>query len=129
VSNRDANRDRFLGRAWRVLREPEYWDIDPRLKMLWLQVALDIHQLGDGTAIGFGQPGNRYRSRERFLSTHECTEADLSYLFVAGLLVDEFISGTIVLPHWLGLARWRRPASRPSRAPFIPKVIKGGQSA
>jgi hypothetical protein len=115
----------ILARAWALLQEPAFREVRPRLRMLWLHVVLDIHQYGDGVAIHFGEPGDRYRSLAHFLSTHERTEADLAALIGDGWLL-RLKQGQIAIPDYLGLEPRRKPRP-PKRVPFAPKLIAGGR--
>lgn len=123
-SMRDRRTD-FLRRAAAALHDNvDLRALAPDQRRFWLQIVLDIHEVGDGATIGFGSVSDRYRSRARLLATHERSEADLVELCHHGLLLG-LESGGLGIPPGLGLAP-QRETEKAACDPFKPIVIEGG---
>ncbi len=52
--------------------------------MFWLRTVLEIHELGEGNGLSFGEPGDAYRSRREFAEAAGRTEAELDDLVHRG---------------------------------------------
>jgi hypothetical protein len=98
--------------------------------MFWLRTVLEIHELGEGNGLSFGEPGDAYRSRREFAEAAGRTEAELDDLVHRGLLAA-LAGGGIDLPFRFGL-RPREPvggnlmfAGAGSIPPITPRAGRG----
>jgi hypothetical protein len=99
----------ILHRAWIAMRLINVFRLlGDAIALFWLNTALEIHELGDGDGLSFGEPGDAYRSRREFAEAAGRTEAELDDLVHRGLLA-EVEGGGIDLPWRFGL-RPREPA-------------------
>ncbi len=84
--------------------------------LFWMNTIMQIHELGEDCMLGFGAPGDAYRSRKELAEAGGLTEAELDDLIWRGLLI-ETEGGALAMPYRFGLRPRERFGQGPSRPP------------
>jgi hypothetical protein len=147
---RPLRRSTVLERAFSHTKLDEVRGLDDATKIIWLDLVLMVHRLGDGFVVRFGRYGDRIKNRRElayaFSRTEQDLQSSLATLYERGLLL-ELEEGAIGIPPGLGLTpkvKARRlpvtgsekPAQAPAQAargrapdprqPSMPLPIRGG---